>query len=132
MLEVTTIPIAQSPLCFRLVDALSSPLHHQLFEAVDHASASRLFNLASPWYREQPFSNDWFAKVESTSTAGAAPEEIRQVRKWLYQRGIPFSRRVFLSWDSQLAAKTSWKMVVKYWDDLWYPMSDDLAVFDES
>lgn len=44
----------------------------------------------------------------------------------------PFKHQVFLSWSQTEAAVTTWKMLVKYWDELWCPGSDDLAVFDES
>ena len=59
-------------------------------------------------------------------------EQACRTRKWLYHRGVPFGHPVFLSWSGNEAAVTTWKMVVKYWDDLWLPVADDLTVFDGS
>jgi hypothetical protein len=108
------------------------PLHLAQIQPVDEASAGRLMDLTAPWYREQPFTEGFFADVASIPLDNQDAEAVRGVRKWLYQRGVPFKQRVFLSWSRGEAAVTNWKMVVKYWDELWYPGSDDLAVFDES
>ena len=62
----------------------------------------------------------------------SAPNAIRAVRKWLFGRGVPFRSPVFLSYQPEWAVATTWKMVVKYWDALWYPGSDDLKVIDEA
>jgi len=136
VLDVTPIPMEQSSLRWRLTDPkyrVAPPAHLAQIEPLDAASAGRLLEVTVPWYREQPFTRGFFAEVTSTPLAGDdGAADGRRVRKWLYQRGVPFKRRVFLSWDSTEAAVTTWKMFVKYWDELWYPGSDDLAVFDES
>jgi hypothetical protein len=136
VLEVTTIPMEQFPLRWRLTDPkyrVLPPAHVEQIKPLDRASAKRLLEMTQPWYREQPFTQGFFADVVSTPISRRdGDEEIRRVRKWLYQRGVPFQHPVFLSWSDTEAAMTTWKMVVKYWDDLWYPGSDDLAVFDES
>ena len=73
----------------------------------------RLVDLTRPWYREQPFARECFADVVSTSIDVLGDEQVRHVRKWLYQhRGVHFGRRVFLSWGDSDAAVTTWKMVV--------------------
>jgi len=135
MLTVTTIPIEQSPLRWQLADPrrrLLPAAHLEQIKPLDAASAKRLLELTAPWYREQPFTQGYFADVAATSIGDQGPEVVRRVRKWLYQRGVPFKHSVFLSWSDTEAAVTTWKMVVKYWDDLWYPMADDLAVFDQT
>jgi hypothetical protein len=135
MLDVTTIPMEQFPLRWRLTDPHYNALPSRDVERIqplDAASAGRLLDLTQPWYREQPFTQGWFADVTSISTADTDPKAVRRVRKWLFQRGVPFGHRVFLSWSGSEAAVTTWKMVVRYWDDLWYPSSDDLVVFDSS
>jgi hypothetical protein len=136
VLDVTTIPMDQFPLRWRLTDPKYRVLpaaHLEQIQPLDAASARRLLELSRPWYREQPFTLGFFADVVSTPLGGDdGDEEARRVRKWLYGRGVPLKHRVFLSWSVTEAAVTTWRMVVKYWDDLWYPSSDDLAVFDES
>jgi hypothetical protein len=136
VLEVTTIPMEQFPLRWRLTDPqyrVLRPAHLEQIKPLDRASAARLMEMTQPWYREQPFTPGFFADVVSTPIGGQDDGgEIRRVRKWLYQRGVPFKHQVFLSWSDTEAVVTTWKMVVKYWNDLWYAGSDDLAVFDAS
>ena len=136
MLDITTIPMEEFPLGWRLTDSKYRVLpsaHLEQIKPLDSASAKRLFEMTKPWYREQPFTQGFLADIASTPISGRDGErEIKRVRKWLYQRGIPFKHRVLLSWSNTEAAVTTWKMFVRYWDDLWYPGSDDLAVFDES
>ncbi|MEQ1634784.1 MAG: hypothetical protein ABL997_20560 [Planctomycetota bacterium] len=109
------------------------PLHLEQIQPLDDASAKLVFEMSKPWYRRRPFTQDFFADVESAVIYDLDEVGIsRRVRKWLYQRGLPFRQRVYLSWTETDAVVTTWKMFVKYWDDLWYPGADDLAVFDES
>lgn len=56
----------------------------------------------------------------------------KQISKWLYYRGLPFDKKVYLSWDGTNGMITKWKFVVKYWDSLFYGGSDDLTIFDPS
>ena len=137
MLDLNVIPIRQSSLRWRLADHPHRdrlrPQHLRKIEPLDHESAGRLLDLTRPWLREQPFTPGWFTEVASLQIGiRDDPEQTRRVRKWLYQRGIPFGHRVYLSWSSTEGAITTWKMVVKYWDELWHPIADDLAVFDGS
>lgn len=37
------------------------------------------------------------------------------VRQWLYNRGIPFGRRVFLLMDGRYVFQLPWRLVVRYW-----------------
>ncbi len=56
----------------------------------------------------------------------------KEIKKWLYQRGISFDKKVYLSWDDNCGMVTKWKFVIKYWNSLFYDGHDDLTVFDES
>ncbi len=56
----------------------------------------------------------------------------KEVKKWFYQRGLPFGKNVFVSWDSENGAIVPWKILVKYFDSFYYAGSDDLTVIDES
>jgi hypothetical protein len=139
MFALTTISMQQFSLRWRLTDPkyrILPQAHLGQIQPVDAASARHLFDLTSPWRREQPFTRGSFADVASTPLGGQrvieGEDQTRQVLKWLYRRGMPFRHRIFLSWSETEAAVTTWKIFVRYWDDLWYPGSDDLAVFDES
>jgi hypothetical protein len=84
-----------------------------------------------------PFTSGRFSYVESLSLSPVTHQDELQsqdstVKKWLFRRGIPFSREVYLSYDSKTAIHTSWKMLVRYWRLFYYPISDDLSVFDSS
>lgn len=76
------------------------PAHVGQFKPLDRASAKRLLEMTQPWYSEQPFTRGFFADVVSTPISRHdGDQEIRRVRKWLYQRGVPFQHPVFLSWS---------------------------------
>src|SRR5207244_1921109 len=38
------------------------------------------------------------------------------VRRWLYERGVPFGRTVYLLYERWRVVQTTWRMVVRYWD----------------
>lgn len=80
-------------------------------------------------HENEPFGNNFFNTIDSTRIHEGNEQEIK---KWLYQRGLPFSKRVYLSWQPNTALITSWKLVVKYFDDFYYGGSDDLTIIDES
>lgn len=56
----------------------------------------------------------------------------KEIKKWLYHRGLPFEKNVFLSWQPQHAMIVPWKILIKYFDSFYYPVADDLLVFDEN
>ena len=39
-----------------------------------------------------------------------------EVRQWLYARGVPFRRVVSLIYERNRVVRTTWGMVVRYWD----------------
>ncbi|MBY0263137.1 MAG: hypothetical protein K2Q20_12385 [Phycisphaerales bacterium] len=135
MLELNTIPMEQFALRWRLTDPkyrVVPAIHLEQIKPLDAASAQRLFEMTESWYVRQMQETGLFADVVWTDFYSRDAAEIRRVRKWLYQRGIPFQHRVFLLWSPTEAVVTTWKIFIKYWDDLWYPSSDDLTVFDSS
>ena len=44
------------------------------------------------------------------------PVRVAQVRRWLFDRGIPFRRTVYLIYGYDRVVQTTWRMVVRYWD----------------
>ncbi len=79
-------------------------------------------------HSQLPFQNDLYRNIDRI---GIREGNEKVITKWLYQRAIPFDKRVFLCWDGINGMITKWKFVVKYWDSLFYGGSDDLTVFDE-
>jgi len=76
-----------------------------------------------------PFKKDFFRTIDKTKILTGNEKEIK---KWLYQRGIAFDKPVFLSWDNENSMIVPWKILIKYFDSFYYPSSDDLTVFDQS
>jgi hypothetical protein len=44
------------------------------------------------------------------------PVRCAEVRRWLFDRGIPLRRTVYLLYERDLVVQTTWRMVVRYWD----------------
>jgi hypothetical protein len=131
--DYATVPMERSRLRGRFDLQVLSPAHLAHIEFLDAKSSSNLLQMTSPWVTQAPpFRHAYFSNVATTPIAGYRADEIQQMKRWFYQRGVPFQRRVFLSWDHSTAAITTWKMVVRYWNVFWHPSSDDLFIFDES
>ena len=135
VLDVTPIPMEQFALKWRFTDPryrALPPAHLEQVRPLSSESSLQLWELTLPLYQDLPFTPGLFRGVESVRLDNADPSAIRAVRKWLFGRGVPFKSAVYLSYQPEWAIATTWKMVVKYWDDFWYPGSDDLRVVDES
>jgi len=111
--------------------ALSDEFKDQLFfldkEARDflyrYFEASS-FHTGPMW---EPFAKQNFKYTEQISV----DSDLISIKKWLYNRGIPFSTWVFmLPGFSGHPMMMTWKMVVKHCDDLFF--GNDLIFFDET
>jgi hypothetical protein len=51
-----------------------------------------------------------------------------EIQNWLTKLPVRETEQVILSWSSETAIMTSWKLFTKRWSDFWYPSSDDLTV----
>ncbi len=75
-----------------------------------------------------PFREDYFKTQENFNINLNQSSEIK---KWLFYRGIPFDKYVFIDSErSGLAVMLTWKMIIKYWEGLFFV--DDLTIFDGS
>ncbi len=135
MLDVTPILMEQFSLKWRFTDPryrVLPPVHLEQVKPLSLDSSRRLWDLTLPLHKDLPFTPGFFRVVESIPLDNAEPTAIRAVRKWLFARGVPFKTPVYLSYQPDEAIATTWKMVIKYWDDFWYPGSDDLTIVDDS
>ena len=74
-----------------------------------------------------PF-KEYFKKIDEFKITEDCEEKIK---KWLYNRGIPFSKYVFIDSDqSGQSVMLIWKMVIKYWEGIFF--AEDLMIFDDS
>ena len=56
---------------------------------------------------------------------------VQNVRQWLHDLGVPYSRDVFLWYDQQVVA-TPWKLVVRYWDAFAWNVGVAMHAFDHT
>jgi hypothetical protein len=59
-----------------------------------------------------------FEHEERLSIGASWNDETRraEVRRWLFGRGVPFRRTVYLLYERDQVVQTTWRMVVRYWD----------------
>lgn len=58
-------------------------------------------------------------------------QEPQFITNWLLEKHQQQETQVFLSWAQDLAVVTNWGILAKYWQDFYYPSSDDLVVWPE-
>lgn len=108
------------------------PLEHlELIKPFDKSGSKFLNNFISQTnlHKSMPFTDGFFTTIDRINFGF---DEEKDVRKWLYQRRFPFEKKVYLSWGEDHSLMTTWKLLIKYFDDFFYPGPDDLTVFDES
>lgn len=54
------------------------------------------------------------------------------VRRWLFERGIPFRRTVYLIYPDNCVVQTTWRMVVRYWDAFAYSVGYAMVAVDHT
>lgn len=75
-----------------------------------------------------PFNDEYFELIDRFTITENTRKELK---KWLYNREIPFSKYVFVDSDSSgHSLMLTWKMVLKYWEGLFF--ADDLLIVDSS
>jgi hypothetical protein len=76
----------------------------------------------------KPFNERYFKSLDEFKLTGTTKKEIK---KWLYNKPIPFGKFVYLDGDkSGQVIMLTWKMVIKYWEGLFF--ADDISIFDET
>jgi hypothetical protein len=79
--------------------------------------------------QNEPFKTGLFSQIDNFEIED---NNKPLVKEWLFNTGIPIHSEVYLSWNPDTAMMTTWLSVTRYFDDLFYPASDDLIVFDRS
>jgi len=104
------------------------PEHKDQITFLDNTATEFLYDLLKAAKliasNDNPFSKNNFKSVEQYSNM----VEEAGLKKWLYNRGIPFKSEVFLLGDDGIL--TTWKMIVKYAPDLFF--GNDVVVFDKT
>lgn len=128
-IESAVISMDEFSLNWRFTDSKYSDLpkeHLDQLKPLNFAGAAFLKNHIAQLHNEFPFTTGFFKLVDEIDIV-----DEDKVRKWLYGRGLPFQNNVFLVWDEKTAMIVPWKLVVKYFNEFYYPSSDDLTVFGE-
>ncbi len=132
-IEQHTIPFDQFELKWRFTEEkynVLPPHHLEQIRPLDKPASRLISDLSGRMFNIQHGLNrEYFKHIEGFKVSEAMESE-PLAKKWLYQRGLPFDHQIYVSWDSNTAAITTWKMVVKYWTDFDY--GDDLVVVDNS
>jgi hypothetical protein len=105
--------------------------HLELLRPLDKVGAKFLSDYISAvnLHGDIPFKKDFFRTIDK---ARILEGNQREIKKWLYQRGMPFDKLVFLSWSPENTMVVPWKIFVKYFDIFYYGSSDDLTVIDQT
>lgn len=108
---------------------LPSPEHLDQIRPLNRQAAKYLWNFEQQvgLTRFDPDSGKYFRSTEKLAYGAG---EGQRVKKWLYERGIPFRANCFLSFDLDCAFVLSWKMVIHYAKDLFF--AHDTVVWDSS
>lgn len=120
------------PLAWRFTDARYNKLpeeHLSQIKPLTKEAAEFIWNYINEinLHQNVPFKKDFFKTVIRYNISKQGKEN---VKKWLYQTGLPFQKIVILSWQPDSAALVPWKLFIKYWDDFYY--SDDLTIIDKT
>lgn len=76
-----------------------------------------------PFKKDLFFKNYYFSIDENTDT---------QIETKLDSLGIQDTKKILLVWDNETALLTNWGFLKNHFSDFFYPVSDDITVFDES
>lgn len=106
-------------------------LHLSQIMPLDEQAANFLWDVTTVGIQDDSsYGLNYFQRVEDISIKDW--QDDKPVKKWLFERGVPFQETVYLSWQPDTAAITNWKIFVKYWSAFYYPISDDLTIVDKS
>lgn len=103
--------------------------HIAQLKPIDNEAAQFLADLISKTnlHSDIPFKKDFFRTIDKVRILEGNEKEIKE---WLYQRGLPFEKPVFLSYSNEEAMIVPWKLLIKYFDSFYY--ADDLTIIDKS
>jgi len=128
------IPMTNFPLKWRFTEEKYDKLpmsHLNQLKPLDANASKFLWDYISDTrlHDQVPFKKGFFKSIDKAKILEGNEKEIK---KWLYQRGIEFDKEVYLSWQPNEALIVPWKLLIKYFDVFYYPVSDDLTVIDQS
>ncbi|MCD8740510.1 hypothetical protein LT679_07840 [Mucilaginibacter roseus] len=85
------------------------------------------FLIKAQLHANEPFKKDFFETEEHIIMMD---DNAARIKQWLYGKGVQPDEQVYLLWNSKVAAVVPFSVLVEYFEDFYYPSSDDLTVFD--
>ncbi|HEX7845636.1 MAG TPA: hypothetical protein VF476_07500 [Chitinophagaceae bacterium] len=126
------ISMNEFPLKWRFTDKKYDHLaeiHLDQLQPLDKTASQFLWKFISnsALFENTPFKKDYFRTINRLKIEAGKEAD---TKKWLYHRGLPFDKKIFLSWQPEEAMIVPWKLLIKYFDSFYY--YEDLTVFDQS
>ncbi|MCF0055409.1 hypothetical protein [Dyadobacter sp. CY356] len=87
------------------------------------------YTLRTNLHGNKPFKKDFFRTIERARISEGSEKEIKL---WLFQRGVPFEKPVYLSWQPAEAMIVPWKLLIRYFDHFHNCTCGDLTVMDQN
>lgn len=106
-------------------DQLASKEHQDQIFPLTEEAANFLWEYEG---RIRVFSSEKYFKHISTFDSSASTQQ--EIKKYLYNLGIPFSQKVFISQQPNAGFVLTWKMVIKYAHNLFW--ANDQTVWDRT
>ncbi|MFB9842550.1 hypothetical protein [Mucilaginibacter ginsenosidivorans] len=133
-LDDHVIPMAEFLLKYRFTDPDYEELpqsHLAQLKPLDTHGSKFLWNYIKEAniHLDFPFKRDLFNVIDKFMITG---DDEQETKKWLYKRGFPFDKPVYLSWQPDLAMIIPWELLIKYFDAFYYSIADDLTVIDQN
>lgn len=110
--------------------AVFRPESLALIRPLSEAKAFDAWRRSNPFFDESfqtnfSFSNEHFPEMERLDLTSGNLD----VREWLNERLPDPNEELIISWDQDTAVLVSTQLFVAYWDDFYYPGSDDLVTW---
>jgi hypothetical protein len=122
--------------CFEDEYLLLHPNHAAQIALLAPADAARLaswaFAAIPPGWPDRTNERFQFEEHRSTHECWIDPARRAEVRHWLFDRGLPFRRTVYLIYERDRVVQTTWRMVIRYWDAFAWPVGYAMLVVDHT
>lgn len=129
-IEESIVALSESKLQWLFVGENIQQEHLDQIKPLDSKGAKFLWDYISDCdlHNDIPFRKGFFRTIDKALVTN---DNQSVIKKWLYQRGLPFDKQVYLSWQPNEALILPWKLLVKYYEVFAHPGAD-LTVIDES
>ncbi|PPK95811.1 hypothetical protein LY01_01404 [Nonlabens xylanidelens] len=122
-LDTFSVPLSSHPLNWKFKSENLTKEHKDQIIALN-SKASRFlreFKQTQKYLRSTSAIEKYFEQVEELPLNNI---DFKKMKKWLYNRGIPFDQKVFLLSESNWGFILTWKMLIKLSESIFYSSDD--------